>query len=188
MIMHTPKSGRPRRYDLRPDADIANPEVAQVLAALDELSARLFDLTADLPQQVLDFVPAGATNSIAMLVVHMAWAEAHWVTLATQTPIPNDLRPLLSAGKQGPSGELSPFSGSAAELLALCKDVRERVTKPALTPLQDVDVMILDSTHAMMVRGVLLHVLWHWTYHSGQVGLLRRLAGARYQWTFDQGS
>ena len=39
----------------------------------------------------------------------------------------------------------------------------------------------------MTVRGVLMHLVWHWTYHSGQVGLLRRLWGhARYKWTFDQ--
>ena len=185
--MNTPKSGRPRRYDLRPDADIANPDVAQVLAGLDELSARLFDLIEDLPQPALDFVPEGGTNSIAMLVIHMAWAEAHWVTLATQTPIPDDLRPTLRAGKQGPAGELLPFSASAAELLAICEDVRERITRPTLAPLDDVGAMILDPERTMTVRGVLLHVLWHWTYHSGQVGLLRRLAGARYQWTFDQG-
>jgi uncharacterized damage-inducible protein DinB len=39
----------------------------------------------------------------------------------------------------------------------------------------------------MTVRGVLMHLVWHWTYHSGQVGLLRRLWGqGRYKWTFDR--
>jgi len=66
---------------------------------LDELSERLFDLIADLPQEALDFVPRGAGNSIAMLVIHMAWAEALWITRITGASIPAELEKALLPGK-----------------------------------------------------------------------------------------
>ena len=31
---------------------------------------------------------------------------------------------------------------------------------------------------------VLRHLQWHWTYHSAQIGLLRKALGYPYQWTF----
>ena len=41
------KSGRPRRYDLRPVPGCENRDVGLMIAALDELSARLGDLIGD---------------------------------------------------------------------------------------------------------------------------------------------
>lgn len=34
------------------------------------------------------------------------------------------------------------------------------------------------------VGQVLRHVQWHWTYHSAQIGLLRKAFSHRYKWTF----
>ena len=180
------KAGRPRRYDLKPVPGFVNDNAGYAVAALDELTARLCDLIADLDQGALEFVPPGTTNSIAMLVVHMAWAEAGWIARVTGTPIADDLYPLLQAGKQGAAGELPPSSTPAADLVALCRRVRQEIALPALAPLADVDAEVPDPRRPMTVRGVLMHLIWHWTYHSGQVGLLRRMWGARYQWTFDR--
>jgi uncharacterized damage-inducible protein DinB len=178
------RAGRPRRYDLEPVSDFANRFAGYAVAALDELTERLFDLIADLPQEALDYVPEGATNSIAMLVVHMAWAEAGWIARVTHAPVPADLEQRLQPGRQGASGELPPFSADGGALIALCQRVRREVTVPALVALADVDAEVPDPQRPMTVRGVLMHLIWHWTYHSGQVGLLRRLWGARYRWTF----
>ncbi|MBN1639994.1 MAG: DUF664 domain-containing protein [Anaerolineae bacterium] len=181
------RSGRPRRYDLRPVAGCANQVVAYVAAMLDELRERLYDLITDLPQEGLDDVPQGASNSIAMLVTHMAWAEAGWVARITGCAIPDALAARLAPGGQDASGELPPSTASAGELIALCRDVRAQVTMPALAGIADVDVQVGGAQRPMTVRGVLMHLVWHWTYHSGQVGLLRRQWGAtRYKWTFDR--
>jgi uncharacterized damage-inducible protein DinB len=67
----------------------------------------------------------------------------------------------------------------------MCRRARQEVTAPALAVLDDVDRVVPDPKRPMTVRGVLMHLIWHWTYHSGQVGLLRRQWGARYQWMFD---
>lgn len=181
------RQGRPRRYDIRPVTGFAHEGAAYAVAMLDELSERLLDLIADLPLDALDYVPEGTTNSIAMLVVHMAWAEAWWVGRATRRDMPADLEQALLPGRQGPSGDL-PRSWADGDLLVeWCRRVRNEITKPALASVQDIDLEAGDGGRPMTVRGVLMHLVWHWTYHSGQVGLLRRLWGERrYQWTFGQ--
>ena len=178
------KAGRPRRYDLRPVSGFVSDDIAYVVAALDELSARLCDMISDLPQEALDFIPPGTTNSIAMLVVHMAWAEASWIARLADALIDPDLEALLLPGRQAAGGELPVSTYSVAELTALCHRVRHEVTMPALSVLGDIDRVVPDVRRPMTVRGVLMHLIWHWTYHSGQIGLLRRLWGSRYRWTF----
>lgn len=180
------RPSRPRRYDIQPLPSFGHPGTALAAAALDELRERLYDLIADLPQEALDFVPEGATNTIAMLTVHMAWAEAIWITNITGIPIPQELEPYLLPGKQGPSGDLPLSSGSASELIELCQRVRNEITLPRLATLSGIDVAIANTQRPMTARGVLMHLVWHWTYHSGQVGVLRRLWGSRYKWTFDR--
>ena len=180
------RPSRPRRYDLQPLPGFDHPDAAFAAAALDELRERLYDMITDLPQEAMDFVPEGATNTIAMLTVHMAWAEAIWIAKITGIPIPGELEPRLMPGKQAPSGDLAPFSDSAAELIALCQQVRDAITLPRLSQVNDIDVEIPDRQRPMTARGVLMHLVWHWTYHAGQVGVLRRLWGSRYKWTFDR--
>jgi uncharacterized damage-inducible protein DinB len=68
--------------------------------------------------------------------------------------------------------------------MTVCARVRHEVTLPGLSRIQDLDACLPDDPRQMTVRGVLWHLIWHWTYHSGQVGLLRRLWGSRYKWTF----
>ena len=178
------RPSRPRRYDLAPVASISHPQAAYAVAAIGELRERLCDIIADLPQEALDFLPEGAGNTIAMLTIHMAWGEASWVARATGQEIPADLQKALLPGKQGPTGDLPPYSSSASNLVDLCSRVRQETTLPGLSQAQDLDALLAKDPRQMTVRGVLWHLIWHWTYHSGQVGLLRRLYGSRYKWTF----
>jgi uncharacterized damage-inducible protein DinB len=180
------RPSRPRRYDLQPLPGFVIADAGLAAAALDELRERLYDMIADLPREAMDFVPEGATNTVAMLTVHMAWAEAIWVANITGIPVPPELEPRLSLGKQGPSGDLPPSSARAPDLIELCQRVRDEITLPRLSALENIDAEIPDKTRPMTARGVLMHLIWHWTYHSGQVGVLRRLWGSRYKWTFDR--
>jgi uncharacterized damage-inducible protein DinB len=179
------KQGRARRFDLPPREGIANREAAFILAALDEFHERLFDVVVDLEPQALDFLPEGGSNTIAMLVRHMAFAEAYWVSNVTRKTLPEALKEHLQAGAQDPSkGALPESSATAEELTALCKEVRENFTVDVLADIEDIDrIEVLDDREATL-RGVLLNQLWHWTYHSGQVGYLRGMLGQRYQWRY----
>jgi uncharacterized damage-inducible protein DinB len=96
-----------------------------------------------------------------------------------------ELEECLLPGRQDASGDLPLSSTPADELISYCRAVRQTVTKPALASVDDID-RELDTTGGLAtVRQVLMHVVWHWIYHSGQVGLLRRLWGSsRYKWTF----
>jgi uncharacterized damage-inducible protein DinB len=178
------RPSRPRRYDLAPVPTISHTEAAYAVAAIDELRERLCDIIADLPQEAMDFIPDGAGNTISMLAIHMAWAEAFWIARATGQTIPVDLQEALLPGRQGPSGDLPRYSNSAADLIALCNRVRQEVTVPGLSQVGDLEALLENDPRQMTVRSVLWHLIWHWTYHSGQVGLLRRLYGSRYKWTF----
>jgi uncharacterized damage-inducible protein DinB len=179
------RSGRPRRYDFAPAPGCANRDAALAVSALDELSARLMDLLTDLPPEALRFVPEGGGNSIAMLALHMAAAEALWVSRLTGAALPEDLRETLALGLQDASGQLPPSAYNAATLAGACGEVRE-FTRAQLAPLHDLDHEVAAQPFPLDARGVLMHLIWHWTYHTGQVGLLRRLCGARYKWTFDK--
>jgi len=179
------RNGRPRRYEFAPADGFAHPDAAYLTAALDELSERLLDLIHDLPQEALDFVPEGGENSISMLVRHIARAEAGWVAAVTEEPIPTELGDALKAGAQDDSGALPPSSASADDLVALTRRVRDEITKRRLAPVRDIDTEVVSGERTLTVRGVLMNQLWHWTHHTGQVALLRRLAGVRYDWTYD---
>ena len=182
----TAKSGRPRRYAFGPLPDFKNPEAAVLAATVDEMTERVLDLIADLPPAALDFLPEGGNNTIAMLVLHMVAAEAFWIARVSQAKLPETLKPHVSGGMQDDSGQMPRTRKTAEELLAAARAVRTEWALPFLRVQTDIDRPVPDGERTITVRGALTHLVWHWTYHGGQVGLMRRLAGARYQWTFDK--
>ena len=186
MTIELPKSkiSRPRRYDLRPVAGFANQDVALAVAALDELLERTLDQFDDLPQEALAFAPQGTPLTIGALVIHMAWAEMGWVERVAPASIPDDLRARLESGRKVPKGEGVTSTETARDLVTLCRRVRDEVSYPALATLTDADVIIHSWQRPLTPRGVLMHLIWHWTYHSAHIGLLRELWGSDYTWTF----
>lgn len=184
--MPAAKSGRPRVYAIQPLPGFAHPDAAQLMAVVVEMSERTFDLIADLPPATLDFLPPGGNNTIAMLVLHMIAAESFWIRRVSGQTFPADLQALVHGGMQDPdSGEMPRVQKTAAELRAALDAVRARWSLPFLRAQTELDRGMKSGEQTITVRGALQHLLWHWTYHGGQVGLLRRLAGPRYQWTFD---
>ncbi|HTL51436.1 MAG TPA: DinB family protein [Planctomycetota bacterium] len=182
----TPKSGRPRKYAFGPLPDFKNAEAAQLAATVDEMTERVYDLIADLPPAALDYLPEGGNNTIAMLVLHMVAAEAFWIVRVSQKPLPDELKAHVAGGMQDASGQMPRLQKTAAELLAAARAIRHNWSLPFLREQTDIDRPVADGDRTITVRGALTHLVWHWTYHGGQVGLMRRLAGARYQWTFDK--
>ena len=59
------------------------------------------------------------------------------------------------------------------------------VTKQRLAMRVDIDAEVADGGRRISLRGVLPHLAWHGTYHSGQVALICGLRGIEYQWTFE---
>jgi len=175
--------GRARRYDLAPVSGFVNRELALQAAWLQELAERVYDQIADLPREALDYVPGETRLSIARLVVHLAWAEAYWVSNLTGAPWPEDLKATLELGRLSEFQKPPVSAGSASELIGFCRRVQERYTAPALAPLTDIDRPFEAGGRMVNVRGVMAQLQWHWAYHSGQIGLLRLQWGSDYTWT-----
>jgi uncharacterized damage-inducible protein DinB len=182
--MTNTKIGRPRRYDLRPVTGFANADVALAVAALDELLERTLDQFDDLPQEALNFAPQATPLTIGALVIHLAWAEMGWVERIAPASVPDDLRARLDPGRKVPRGEAVTSAETASDLTTLCRRVRAEVTYPALALITDATVVIDDPQRPLTARGVLMHLIWHWTYHSAHIGLLRELWGSDYTWMF----
>ncbi|MBT4820131.1 MAG: hypothetical protein HON70_30770, partial [Lentisphaerae bacterium] len=70
----------------------------------------------------------------------------------------------------------------AAGLIQLCRRVRGDFTERLLRGVTDSEAPIQDGPRTLTASGVLMHLIWHWTYHSGQTGLLRMQADCDYDW------
>jgi len=176
------KLGRPRRYTLQPPAGFANAELAHGVALLQELADRVCDQIVDLPADALDYTAQDTPLSISMLVLHMAWAEAWWVRRITAAAIPEPLREEIEKGSLGNIGGPPPSGYSASRLIEICRRVQREFSQPRLAEIEDIDEVLRKEGVTFSVRGVMGQLAWHWTYHSGQIGLLRLLWGSDYQW------
>ncbi len=178
------KRSRPRDYNLAPTEGFANDEAAALVAMLDELSERAIDLIEDLNADELQALPDNCANTIQMLISHMTWGEPIWFIKATGIGLPKDL------AEQAPPGRFPVLQRTAAGLITEVRSVREGYTKPLIATLEDIDVEHPNpaddpyprNVQSVTVRGLLMHQVWHWTYHTGQVGLIRRMLGKAYAW------
>jgi hypothetical protein len=176
------KAGRPRRYSLKPPAGFANMELAHGAAQLQELAERVYDQIVDLPADALDYAAEDTTLTISMLVLHMAWAEAWWVRRITGREVPEALSREIEKGSLGNIGGPPPSGYTASTLIEICRKVQEGYSRTALGEIQDIDEVRKKEGFTFSVRAVMGQLAWHWTYHSGQIGLLRLLWGSDYEW------
>ncbi len=180
------KTGRPRRYDLPPVEGFADRELGLAVALLRELAERVYDQIVDLPLETLDFLPAGTTLTISRLTLHMAWAESNWVRRLTGAELPADLQAELETAHLERFTDPPAVGRDAVRLIAACRRTQEAYSAPALREIRGIDSAIALGDSVVTVRGVMSQLAWHWTYHSGQIGLLRLLGGSDYQWTMDR--
>ena len=184
---NSPKKGRPREYTLTPLPGIPDQNLAMVGAMLYELRERVVDQVIDLPVDALSFRPQGTTLSIGVLAVHLVWAEAGWIGTVTDCDVPADFRKNINdIGQALPGGYEPPeCTMNAKEIVTLIRRIGPELTEPALSAFPDsIDRVIATRNRTMTPRGVLMHLIWHWTYHSAQIGLLREQWGSDYTWTF----
>ncbi|MEW5816888.1 MAG: DinB family protein [Spirochaetota bacterium] len=178
------KTGRPRLYNFHPVAGIENKDVGCCISILDELLERVVDQIVHLPPEALDFTPAGTTLSIGRLVVHLAWAEARMMKLASGKGIDGELERRLASGSLETFKKAPESSPDSEHLIALLRRVRREVTIPFATSFQDIEAMVKGAHPLKTIKAVFMHLFWHWTYHSGHIGLLSLQAGYDYTWTF----
>ena len=156
------KKGRGRVYSVSVPQGFASREVAFAAAYMDELRERVFDQIVDLPQDALDFVSGETRLSIGRLGLHLAWAEAGWVSRLSGGAPPEEIKNQVDPGALGLFGEAPPETGGASEIIAICRQVRDEVTLPYLRGVDDFDQTRLDD--GSTIRGVIMHLQWHWVF------------------------
>ncbi len=178
----TTKQGRPRRYTHGSAVDPAGIELSFLLGFLDELAVRTEDQISHLPPEALNFTGPNSTLSIGRLVLHLVGSDLSMLLAAfhgsDQPPYADRLAPGLLGDFASPPGDLS----FAPEVLkAHVEWRRSHLLDPCRVP----GFLDREPRHPICRtnRELFAHLLWHWSYHSGQIGLAALEAGHDYVWT-----
>ena len=146
------------------------------LEFLDELRLRLRDLIDDIPPELGNRVPDWTANSIFYLSAHMVWAEQAWIERAV-----HDQYPIQAVFQSTPShGE----QFERESLLAVLDEVGVKITQVYLEKIESGTCTFSQTGPFEELSELLQHLTWHYGYHSGQVGLLRRYLDLAYKWNF----
>jgi uncharacterized damage-inducible protein DinB len=178
---------------LAPPEGFRSREAGRVIAMLDLLTRHLSALVADLSPEDLAWQPAPGTNTIGMLLAHVAHAEAHLGQVGLKGEPEGHAHDVIGIHERdlgmplGADGAPpAALSGrDAASFLAMLAAARAH-TREAAAALADEDLARLierpprpDGTRrAFDVAWVLFHLVEHAAGHAGQIALLRLLRRA----------
>lgn len=163
--------------------------VARFLWQMDEQRKALLEGVRGLETADLEWQPMPGTNSIGMLLAHIAYAEAHLVqvgVLGEQVGHAQDVIGITEEEEGLPLAPGAPPSPAlAGRELAFFTDALARArdhTRRAAMPLTDADLDRLvhrrrpDGTERVFNVGwVFYHLVEHEAGHRGQIGLLKHL-------------
>lgn len=177
------------KYHLPLPRGYAHPEAASFVAQLDDLSRRLWKDLAGVSAAELAWQPKRGTNTMGMLLAHMAIVEVFWMQRVTTGVDDAESRRVLGLGMDDdgmplPPGGLPPRTlrgWSLDRFRALEARARAFTKRRARTlTASDLDrVFRADrpggQRRSFGVRWSLYHVVEHTAGHYGQVLLLRHL-------------
>jgi uncharacterized damage-inducible protein DinB len=163
------KTGRGRNYAYQLDDSLGI--YAHQMAVIEEQTLRVQDLISGLPADICNRPPDWGDNSIYFLAMHMAGAEDHWLSASSEAGTPTR-RSIDKAGRFTLGG-IQEYTGT----------VRKHTLGLVRSCVRD-EGLFKETKQFASLTSVLDHVVWHWIYHSGQVGLLRRFFRKRYTWQF----
>ena len=167
---------------------------ARYLWQLDDQTRRLFEALKGATAEELSWQPAAGTNTIGMLLAHLAIAEAHMAAIGVEGRADSDVVRVLgiTADDDGlplPEGGTPPavlhgkdlawfrtlVDKARAETVRIAKEVTDadlsrRIVRP---PRPD------GGQRAFNVEWMLYHLVEHFCGHSGQILMLRHLYRAR---------
>jgi uncharacterized damage-inducible protein DinB len=177
------RTGRPRRYPRTPLEGFVSPRIAELATDLAELHERAYDQVVDLAPSELNAPAPGTSLTIGWLLMHMVAADAGWIARLTGEELPAWLHADANYAALTPY-ETSPATfTSAADIIELARRSFSDHTLPVLRRVSGPDAPA--ATGALPTAGqVLRHLVWHWSFHSGHIGLIRLQLGGEYDWGF----
>ena len=142
-----------------------HPIFTAYLARLEALHADIVQALADLPPAALDWSPAAETNSIAVLVTHIAGSERFWI---------GEKAGGIPAGRDRAS-EFRVHSEDAAALCSLLEEslALARTVLAGLTPADLERSAGLYRDQPVDAAWALWHALEHAAIHVGHIQLTR---------------
>jgi hypothetical protein len=170
-------------------AESRAPQVALLAAQLDDLHRRLRESIADIDAAELAWQLAPGTNTIGMLLAHLAYAEAHMAQIGILGEATGHAQDVVGIREEDEGMPLPPDGRPPAALAGKGRpffvDALDRArdhTRRALEPLTDRDLDRLvvrkrpDGTERVFdVRWLVHHLVEHFAGHYGQILLLRHL-------------
>ena len=172
---------------LTPLTGYASPEAASFLAQLDDQLRLLRDDLKGITAEEIGWQMAPGTNTVGMLLAHLAIVEVHWTQVGLLGHPTSDSMPVLGIGIDDDGMPVPPGGAPPANLvgkpMAYFDDLLDRgrayvkQTAIQLTP-ADLDkvrsrVRKDGKTQELNGRWVLYHLLEHFAGHYGQILLLR---------------
>jgi uncharacterized damage-inducible protein DinB len=157
-----------------------DPRVAVWCAGLDSGQGRMLDLLKDLGPDQLAKAPAGLSNSLATLAVHVAATEVRMAYRLMGKTVPADVPTDLQAEFliDQPQNPLPQPRGETAESLRAKLEKARGVVKQALAALSEADLdreIRLGPERTATVRWALGILPTHQMQHFGQMQMIRKL-------------
>src|SRR6266851_7046620 len=91
-------------------------EAASFLAQMDDQSRRLFEDLRGITAAELQWQPRAGSNTIGMLLAHIAIVEVYWLLIASETMSHEAVRKVLRFGVDDDGMPLPPGQGAPAGL------------------------------------------------------------------------
>jgi uncharacterized damage-inducible protein DinB len=171
---------------LAPLPGFASPEASLYVNQLDDLTRRLREDVRDATPEQLAWQAAPGTNTIGMLLAHIAITEAYWASVAAERAFVCERVLGIGADDDGmPMAEAgTPPAGLTGKTIAwyfdLLMKAREN-TYALVTPLttdgiaRAMELRRRDGSIAINGHWILYHMVEHLGGHYGQINLLLHL-------------
>ena len=170
---------RPRCYSFDPSPGFACEHIGWLVAGLAETTERHFDMVRRLGAKALDARLGEAPSSVLQITAHLGWADAYWFGTWRGEAI--SAPDALDRERHEP-----PSPIALDEVIAACRGVRDQGLA-ALRKAGDAhEARPWRGEGKLTAHGVLMHLIWHWTYHSGQCGEIALSQGHSHPWSFEQ--
>jgi len=160
--------------DVSVSADLA-PFAAQALGAVEFGKARLLAALEGQSPEQLAAVPAGFSNSIASLVVHIAGTEVTMAHGILGRPLPDDLK--AEYLRDRPQNPIPQPAGETVATLTAKREKALGILRQALAGLTAEDVareVPLGPNRSATVRWMLTALPNHQMQHFGQIQMIKK--------------
>ena len=182
------KRGRPRRYDFKAPEGFASEAIGYSVSVLDELSERVIDQIDDLPPEAFAYRHPNVWFCLGWLPLHAARSELSQIQklarrlTGTSLEVDDDLSAILAHGALDADGSVPAELQDAVVMVDAMRRVRTEITTPFCRTISDPNATLEGAETLSTPQNVLAHLFWHWTYHSGHIGLMRLEWGSDYEW------